>query len=132
MTKNLFGAMVLALGLVGCIHEPTGEHLLGAKLGDAAPPPPSPALVASCQTTRTWHNMWVLTGSVFGGAGGLTGAAATISSNTTVQQGIAIGAIAAGLFGAISTAAAGITADSYATENCQQILQQAAAASAPH
>ena len=123
---------VLALGLVGCIHEPTGEHLLGAKLGDAPPPPPAPALVASCQSTRTWHNIWVLAGSVFGGAGGLTGAAATISSNSTVQEGIAIGAVTAGLIGAVSTAAAGITADSYSTQNCQQILQQSAAASAPH
>jgi len=111
---------VLALLLVGCIHQPTAQHTLGA----VQAPPPNPALVASCNNTMSWHNAWVLAGTVLGGVGGAGGAVDAVSTDHNVQTGIAIGIAAAGLLGAISTAAAGITANTYSNDNCPAILQQ--------
>ncbi len=113
--------------MVGCIHEPTSSHALGAPVG----PPPNPEVVSSCRTTRTWHNVWVIAGTIFGGAGGATGTASAITKDQGVQEGVAIGAAGAALFAAISGAAAGIESDQYATDGCQQILQQAADANTP-
>ncbi len=124
--KSLFLIPVLAVFLVGCIKEPVGVHLVGA----APTTPPDPARVASCKSTRTWHTIWVLSGSIFGGAAGAGGGAAAGFDNTNVKTGIAIGVAASGLLAAISTAAAGIEADQYSTDNCQQILQQDANVSA--
>lgn len=122
-------AAVLSLSSVGCIHEPIAIHHYGGAFG-AAPPPPDATRVASCKTTRSWHNFWVLAGSVFGGAGGAGGTADALTDNKDVQLGIGIAVAVAGVFGAIATAAAGITSETYATDNCEQILQQAADASA--
>jgi hypothetical protein len=72
----------------------------------------------------TWHNIWVLSGTVLGGVGGAGGTADAVSTDHNVQTGIAIGIAAAGLLGAISTAAAGITANTYSNDNCPAILQQ--------
>jgi hypothetical protein len=119
----------LALLLVGCIHKPSAQHLMGAVPGAVQAPPPNPALVSSCETTRTWHNIWVLSGTVFGALGGAGGTADAISTDKNFQTGVDVGLIAAGVLGAISSGAAGITADTYSTDNCAQILQQAANAS---
>jgi hypothetical protein len=117
---------VLALSLVGCLHEPQvipHDSLLGAE--DRAVEPPTPAQVASCKSTRSWHNFWILSSAILGGAGGATGAGAAISDDKTVQEGVAIGAVSAGILAAFSTAEAGITADTYSTNNCVQVLQSA-------
>jgi hypothetical protein len=123
-------AVVLGMSSVGCIHEPVALHLMGGPLGTAPPPAPDPARVASCKTTKNWHNAWILAGTIFGGLSGAGGAADAISSDKGVQTGVGIGVISAGVLAAISSTAAGFTSDTYATDNCQQILQQAADASA--
>lgn len=127
LDMKAFCLPLLGVLLVGCIHEPLAAHPLGGPAN--APPPPDPARVASCKSTRSWHNAWVLAGTVFGGLSGAGGAADALSSDKGVQTGIGIGVISAGVLAAISSTAAGFTADSYATDNCQQILQQAADAS---
>lgn len=125
MKKVLFGLAIVVL-LSGCIHEPMGVHLVGAPPG----PPPNPTKVAACKKTRFWHNFWVLSGSLFGGAAGASGGASAISDNQNVKTGVAIGAAGAGVMAAVATTAAGIEADEYTTDNCQQILQEDANASA--
>jgi hypothetical protein len=111
----------LLASLVGCIHAPMAQ-------GGVAPgsvPAPSPLMVASCQKTMDWHNAWVVAGAVFGGLSGAGGAADALTTNKTAQTGVGIGVIGSGIFGAVATTAAGVTANTYATEGCAQILQQA-------
>jgi branched-subunit amino acid ABC-type transport system permease component len=122
--KALFCVPVFAL-LVGCIHEPVASHLMGGA-PEKATPPPDPAKVSACKTERTWHNVWVLSGTVLGGAGGLSGSMSAVSSDPNVQRDVAIGAAVAAVLAGLASAAAGITADNYSTDNCPQILQEAA------
>jgi hypothetical protein len=132
--------VLLAAMLVGCIREPT-SNLMGAPAPGTPPPQPPPASeVQSCESTRTWHNIWVLSGTLFAGIGGAGGTVSAIDANDShnVQVGLGIGIAAAAVLGGLATAAAGITADNYSTDNCPAILQQQAAAtaaasfSAPH
>ena len=111
--------LVLCLPLVGCIHAPQGQHLLGAT--QAAPP--SPAAVASCEKTRTWHNTWTLGGMVLGGVAGAGGSVDAVDSNKGVQTAMGITAAVAGVLAVASTAAGGIEADIYSTNNCAAVLQ---------
>lgn len=108
--------------LVGCIHAPTAQGSVTP--GSVAAP--SPVLVASCQKTMDWHNAWVIAGTVFGGLAGSGGAADALTTNKTAQTGVGISVIGTGILGGIATTAAGITANTYATNGCAQILQQAA------
>ena len=121
-------AVVLSMSSMGCIQMPAAHPRLGGALGAA--PPPDPTRVASCKTTRSWHNFWVLAGSVFGGIGGAGGPITALTDDKNAQLDIGIGIGVAGVFALISTTAAGITADTFATDNCEQILQQAPDASA--
>lgn len=130
MKHLLLGAAALALMTVGCIHEPTMDSVGAPAPGTPPPPAPPAAAVSSCETTRTWHNIWVLSGTVFGGLGGSGATVDALSSDHNVQTGLSIGVAAAAVLGGLATAAAGITSDTYATDNCQQILQQLVAASA--
>jgi hypothetical protein len=109
--------------LVGCIHEPVAGSLAVAP-GTSGP---SAQQVSSCRTTRTWHNIWTIAGTVFGGAAGAQGTADAVVKDQTTQTAIGIGVASAGVLAAISAAAAGIEADAYSTDNCQAILSQAAA-----
>lgn len=118
--------VVLGMSSVGCIHEPMAQHLMG---GPPAPPPPDQSRVAACEKTKNWHNAWVLMGTIFGGIAGSGGAADALSTDKNVQTGIGIGVVASGVLAAVSSTAAGFEADTYSTNNCQQILQQAADAS---
>ncbi len=113
-------APVISLVLLGCIHEP--EHRAGAIPGV---PVPSPAQVSSCESTRSWHNFWVMSGAFFGAAVGAEGSADAVTTNKTAQAGIGIGTATSGVLAAVSAAAAGIEADTYASSNCQAILSQA-------
>jgi len=120
---------LLSLFLVGCLHEPQAlprDGRLGAE--KVAAPPPTAQQIASCKSTKSWHNAWILTSAILGGAGGATGSAAAITSNVDVQHGVAIAAVSAGLIAVLATAEAGITADDYSSANCVQILQEAAGA----
>jgi len=114
-------ALLLCLPLVGCIHAPQGQHLLGAS--SASLPPPSPAAVASCEKTRTWHNAWTLGGMVLGGVAGAGGSVDAVDSNKGVQTAMGITAAVAGVLAVASTAAGGIEADIYSTNNCAAVLQ---------
>lgn len=125
--KALFCVPLLLV--VGCIHKPVARHPMGASATSTQAP--DPAQVASCEKTRTWHNVWILSGTVFGGVASSGGAADALTTNKNVQTGVGVGVIAAGILAATSAAAAGITADTYATGNCQQILQQSADAAPP-
>ena len=111
--------LVLCLPLVGCIHAPQGQHLLGAS--QAAPP--SPAAVASCEKTRTWHNTWTLGGMVLGGIAGAGGGVDAVDSNKSVQTAVGVTAVVAGVLAAAATAAGGIEADTYSTNGCAAVLQ---------
>lgn len=117
---------VFGLCLVGCIHAPTGGMAVAP-----GTPAPSPTAVAACQKERTWHNIWTVSASLFGGLAGAQGTVDAVVTDKTAQTGIGIGAAATGVLAAISATAAGIEADSYATDNCQVILMQAASAAAP-
>jgi hypothetical protein len=112
-------ALVLCLPLVGCIHAPQAQHLLGA----SSMPPPSPAAVASCEKTRTWHNVWTMSGVVFGGVAGAGGGIDAAVSNKGVQEGMGVTAVVAGVLAAVSTAAGGFESDTYSTNNCAAVLQ---------
>jgi len=117
---------VLVATLGGCLHEPQAvihNSMLGAERVSESP---TEAQIESCKSTRSWHNFWILTGSLLGGAGGATGAGAAITTDKSVQEGIAIGAVSAGIFAAFATAEAGITADAYSTNGCVEVLQKAA------
>jgi hypothetical protein len=123
---------LLPLVCIGCIREPT-SNLMGAPAPGTPPPPAPPASeVQACESTRTWHNVWVLSGTVLGGIGGAGGTVTAVDSNDShnVQVGLGIGIAAAAVLGGLATAAAGITADNYSTDNCPSILQQQAAAAA--
>jgi hypothetical protein len=117
---------VIPLVLMGCIHRPAADHLLGTEPGVTPPPPPTQAVVDACEKTRTWHNVWTLLGSGFAAVAGAEGAEDALTSNKTVQTGVGIGTIAAGVIAAVSGTAAGITSDTYSTANCSQILLAAA------
>jgi hypothetical protein len=113
---------VLCLALVGCIHEPSGSVAVVP-----GTPGPTPQQVSSCQTTRTWHNIWTITATLFGGAAGAQATVDAAVSDKTVQTATAIGGAASGVLAAVSAAAGGIEAETYATDNCQVVLVQAAA-----
>lgn len=115
-------ALCLVLALTGCIRAPAAGGL-GVAPGT---PAPSPQQVSSCETTRTWHNIWTISASLFGAAAGAQGGADAISTNHDVQVGIGIGVAASGLLAAVSATAAGMEADTYSTNNCQTVLSQAA------
>lgn len=113
--------LVLAVLLPGCIRAPTAHPHLGI-----ATAPPPPALVPACQTLRTWQNVWVVSGTILSALGGSAGGAEALSTDKGYQTGVAIGALAAGVLAAVATTAAGIDASSYALDDCQVVLQQAA------
>jgi hypothetical protein len=112
--------LALSLGATGCItiHPPK----YGAS---SSTPAPSQVQISSCESTRNWHNAWTMMGAVFGAGAGASGTADAITTDHTAQVGIGIGVAASGLLAAISTTAAGITADTYATDNCAAILSAA-------
>ncbi len=119
-------SFMLMFGLLpGCIGMP--QPKMGAGPGAV---PPTPQQVSNCQTTRTWHNAWTLLGTVFGGVGGASGTAETLTQDKTAQTGIAIGIAGAGLVAAVSAAAAGIESEAYATQNCNAVLSASAYAGA--
>src|SRR5580692_7378512 len=78
--------VLLCLSLVGCIREPAGRP--GVSPGT---PAPSPQQVSSCESTRSWHNAWILVGAALSGAAGAEGSADAITTNTTARDGISIG-----------------------------------------
>jgi hypothetical protein len=122
MSPKVF--LCLAPFLVGCIHKPTADHLLADSPNP--PPPPSPTAVAACEKTREWQNIWTITGTLASGLAGSGGAADALDKNTTVQTGVGVTVIVMGVLAAVSTTASGIDANTYATDNCSSILQQAA------
>ena len=111
--------LALSVLLVGCIHAPQGH---ARTLGATAMTPPNPAQVAACEKTRNWHNAWVLSGTILAGLAGAGGGVSGFDSDKTVQTGVGISAIAAGVLAAISTGAAGIESDTYATNGCPAVL----------
>ena len=113
---------LLCLALVGCIHAPAAGSI-GVTPGT---PGPSQAQISSCETTRTWQNVWTITATVFGGAAGAQGGADAVVTDKTAQTGIAIGVAASGVIAAVAAAAGGIESSTYATDNCQTVLSQAA------
>jgi hypothetical protein len=114
-------ALLLPFLLVGCIHEPASRPHTGMM---ATPPPPA-ALVASCQSARTWHNWWVLSGALFSGLGGSGATVSAVSQNMdhTEQTALNVSVAVAAVYGGLAGAAAGITADSYSQNNCPAVLQ---------
>ena len=127
MNPKALLVFVLPLALVGCLHAPVGKpHMMGAEVT-----PPNPAVVSACESTRTWHNTWSMIGTIFGGLAGAGGTVDGLAQNNAgVQTGAAIGAAGSGIIAAISATASSIEADTYATNNCAAILQQAANAAA--
>ncbi len=129
MKKFVF--CLLILGTVGCITTPRvpSPAAGGLKL---TPPvtAPNPALVASCQSTQNWHNALILLGSVLGGSSGVTAAIDTSTTNQTAKNGIDIGAAIAAGIAATSTVVAGFEANTFAQNNCENILLQNAEAAA--
>jgi hypothetical protein len=115
-------AIALCFCAVGCIRAPAAGGL-GIAPGT---PAPTPQQVSSCETTRTWQNIWTVAASVFSAAAGAQGGADTAFTDKTAQTGIAIGAAASGVIAAVAATAGGIESNTYATDNCQVILTQAA------
>ena len=110
----------LAITSAGCLHVPQGQaHLMGATMTQA----PNPVQLASCEKTRTWHNVWVISGTILGGLAGAGGGVSGLDSDKNVQLGVGISAIVAGVMAAVSTAVAGVESDTYATNGCPAILQ---------
>lgn len=106
---------------VSCIGRP--EPRMGLA---TAPSPPTATQVSNCESTRTWHNIWTMTGTVFGGLAGASGAADSVTQDKNAQLGIGIGVATSGVIAAVAAAAAGIEADNYSTENCTVVLSAAA------
>lgn len=115
MTRFLIGVTLLAL--TGCIHEPV------ARLAAPVNVTPDTAQVAACEKTRTWHNIWVFSGITLGAVSGAGGGVDAVVSDKTAQEAVGITAVVAGILAAVSTGAAGIEADSYATSDCAVVLQ---------
>lgn len=112
--------LVLLLALSSCIRP------VAARSPVFRAEPPTPQQIASCEGVRRAHNWWVVLGAFFGAGSGVSGVSTIASSDSNVQLGIGIASAASGALGTLFTALAGITADTYATENCQTVLQEAA------
>lgn len=108
---------------LSCIRYPTAQPELTAM----GTPPPSPAQVSACETTRSWHNIWTMTGTVFGGAAGASGTVNALTQDKNAQLGLSIGVATSGIVAAVAAAAAGFEADNYSTQNCSVVLSRAAA-----
>ena len=119
---SMMVGFLLLYGTTGCIQLPA------AKFGGVAAPPPSPSQIAACQKTRTWHNIWTMSGVIWGALSGAGGGLESLTSDKTAQTGIAIAAAGAGVLALISTTAAGFDADSFSQNNCQDILSAAQSA----
>ena len=116
-------AAVLCLLAAGCIKTPQSQFVIGAP----AVAPPSPALVAACNKTQDWHNVWVVAGSILGGLGGAGGTVSGLTSDQMAKTGIAIGAGASGFLGGVAAVSAGLEAARYASLGCDSALRTQAA-----
>jgi hypothetical protein len=115
------GAMArlfLLFVLTGCIPPATPVAFRAA--------PPTPQQIASCESTRRAHNWWVALGVVFGAGAGASGVSTIISDDSGVKLGIGIASAASGVLSSLFTTLAGFATQTYAIDNCQTILQQAA------
>ena len=117
---------VLCLLAAGCIKTPQSQFVIGAP----AVAPPSPTLVAACNKTQDWHNVWVVAGSILGGLGGAGGTVSGFTSDQTAKTGIAIGAGASGFLGGLAAVSAGLEAARYASLGCDAALRAQAAVEA--
>lgn len=123
----LLGCLVLLSGCIKVNQPP--PHVPGAMLDTT--PPPSAALVASCESTRTAHNNWTIVASVLGASAGSGGALDATTSDKGVQTGIGVASVLTGIAAAGATTVASIEANQYATNNCATVLTQALAAGMP-
>jgi hypothetical protein len=117
--------LLVSVLLTGCIRLP---HAPNPPAGSTLGPAPTPEQVSSCNKTRNWHNTWVILGTTFGGLAGSGGAADALTTDRTAQTAVGVSVIASGILAAVSTAAAGIEAQTYAEGNCATILSEAVAA----
>jgi len=114
---------ILCLTLIGCIHAPMAGSI-GVAPGTTGP---TQSQINSCETTRTWQNIWSIVATVGGGAAGAQGGVDAVVTDKTAQTGIAIGVATTGILAAVAAAAGGIESNTYAADNCQTVLSQASA-----
>jgi len=109
---SLIGLCLLASHLLGCISvTPTVPQT-----------PDNTAKIASCESTATLHNGFVMGGIGIGGASAIAaGIAAASPDNKGLQQGTAITAAAAAGLAAIATGGAGLTAASFTNNRCTDV-----------
>jgi hypothetical protein len=108
MSRRVF--LLALLGLCGCLHAaPLRGHTY--RLGSAVPEE-APA----CTSTRTHHDTWLVAGATAGGMAGGGALAVSIETDNATKIATAITSGVLGVAAAVMTAAAGITADSYARE----------------
>lgn len=98
---------------------------------EAALLPPSPALVQSCESTRTAHNNWTIVASILGASAGAGGGLDATTSDKGVQTGIGVASVLTGVLAAGATTVSSIEANQYASDNCAAVLTQALAAGMP-
>jgi len=112
--------LLLLLLLAGCIQPVTAHSpVFRAEV-------PTQQQVSHCQGVRTAHNWWIVLGALFGAGSGASGVSTIATDDQGVKLGIGIATAAAGGLATLFTALAGISADTYSTDNCQTILQEAA------
>lgn len=88
---------------------------------------PTTQQIASCKSTRTWHNIWIVLGAFFGAGSGLSGALTPlVTGDQNAPLGLGIASAASGGVAALMTALAGVSAETYSLDDCQTILEQAA------
>lgn len=115
----LFGCLSV---LSGClrVNQPPARSLMQEAL-----PPPNPALVQSCESTRTAHNTWTLVASLLGASAGAGGGLEATTHDQGVQTGLGVGAVLTGILAAGATTVSSIEANQYASDNCATVLTQA-------
>jgi hypothetical protein len=109
-------SLLLPFLACGCLHAPARHGLMAT--------PPSPAAIAACQKTQTFHNVWSWTGAITGGLAGLGGAATADLSDQTTKVVTGLSAAGMGLVAGLASVAAGLEADAFSQKNCAVLLTE--------
>ena len=111
-------AVLLLTVTSGCITPPPKQPPFGSR----ATQPPTAAQIATCQSAKSRHNVWVLMGVIFSSISGAGGPTSALLSDKGQQIAVGIGAGATGILGAVAGTLAGFAADDYNQENCSTVL----------